>query len=171
MFLYCRYKLSITTWTLAEVFSQKSGGQRGRSYNILRMLQYKKYWGQWHYTALIPHSLNVHMKGLTKTDNTFKEKNDTNFTHLSGIIPSNRMKFKKIEKLRIDFISCSIWSSHSGGYEEFYLLGYNAVAMFVICFHATFLFGLFFDLKDGGDMFLRNVGWLSTDDTALYRRR
>jgi hypothetical protein len=23
--------------------------------------------------------------------------------------------------------ACGIWGSHSGGYEEFYLLGYNAV--------------------------------------------
>jgi hypothetical protein len=30
--------------------------------------------------------------------------------------------------------------------------------------HASLLFGLFFDPEDGGDMFLRNVGLLSTDD-------
>jgi hypothetical protein len=34
-----------------------------------------------------------------------------------------------------------------------------------------FLAGLFFDREDGGDMFFRNVGWLSTDYTALYPRR
>jgi hypothetical protein len=28
--------------------------------------------------------------------------------------------------------------------------------------HAGFLLGLF-DLEDGGDMFLRNVGWVSTE--------
>jgi hypothetical protein len=39
------------------------------------------------------------------------------------------------------------------------------------CFHANFLLGLFFDPEDGGDMFLRNVGWLSMDYTALYSRR
>jgi hypothetical protein len=38
-------------------------------------------------------------------------------------------------------------------------------------FHVGFLHGLFFDPKDGGDIFLRNVGWLSTDYTALYARR
>jgi hypothetical protein len=31
--------------------------------------------------------------------------------------------------------------------------------------YAGFLLGLFFDFEDGGDMFLRNVGPLSTDDT------
>jgi hypothetical protein len=33
-----------------------------------------------------------------------------------------------------------------------------------------FLAGLFFEPEDGGDMFLRNVGGLSTDYTALYTR-
>jgi hypothetical protein len=37
--------------------------------------------------------------------------------------------------------------------------------------HADFLLGLSFDPEDGGEMFLRNVGWLSTDYTALYYRR
>jgi hypothetical protein len=31
--------------------------------------------------------------------------------------------------------------------------------------------GLFFPPDDGGDMFLRNVGWLSVDHVALCRRR
>jgi hypothetical protein len=39
------------------------------------------------------------------------------------------------------------------------------------CFHSGFLLGLFFDPEDGGDMFHRNVGWLSKDYTALYPRR
>jgi hypothetical protein len=30
---------------------------------------------------------------------------------------------------------------------------------------------LFFNSEDGGDVFLRNVGWLSADCTALYTRR
>jgi hypothetical protein len=34
-------------------------------------------------------------------------------------------------------------------------------------FHADFLLGLLFEPEDEGDMFLRNVGWLSTDYMAL----
>jgi hypothetical protein len=33
------------------------------------------------------------------------------------------------------------------------------------------LLGLFFGPEDGGDMFLRNIGWHSPDYTALYHRR
>jgi hypothetical protein len=34
-----------------------------------------------------------------------------------------------------------------------------------------FVAWLIFDYKDGDDIFLRNIGWLSTDYTALYPRR
>jgi hypothetical protein len=34
-----------------------------------------------------------------------------------------------------------------------------------------FFFGLFFDTEDVGDLFLRNVGWFSTDYMALYTIR
>jgi hypothetical protein len=34
--------------------------------------------------------------------------------------------------------------------------------------YAGFLIGAFFYPEDGGKMFLRNVGWVSTDYTALY---
>jgi hypothetical protein len=37
--------------------------------------------------------------------------------------------------------------------------------------HVGFLLGWLFDPEDGGDMFLRNVSWLSTDYTALYLSR
>jgi hypothetical protein len=37
--------------------------------------------------------------------------------------------------------------------------------------HAGFFLGLFFEPEDGGYMFIRNVGLLSADYTALYRRR
>jgi hypothetical protein len=33
------------------------------------------------------------------------------------------------------------------------------------------LFSFFFEPEDGGDIFLRNIGWLSTDYTVLYLRR
>jgi hypothetical protein len=47
----------------------------------------------------------------------------------------------------------------------------NQRALLATCFHAGFLSGLFFNPEDGGDMFLRNVGWLSTEYMALYPRR
>jgi hypothetical protein len=37
--------------------------------------------------------------------------------------------------------------------------------------HAGLFLGLFFDLEDGGDIFVQNTGWLSTDYTALCPRR
>jgi hypothetical protein len=40
---------------------------------------------------------------------------------------------------------------------------WKQVALLVTYFHAGFLLGLLFDSEDGNDMFLRNVGWLSTD--------
>jgi hypothetical protein len=87
----------------------------------------------------------------------------------------------------------SVWGSHSGGYEEFYLLGYIAVkfveslpsfrrsvsppssgsyklrkkpAWKLVASRA----GLFYDSEDGGDMFLRNIGWLSSGYMVFYPR-
>jgi hypothetical protein len=37
-------------------------------------------------------------------------------------------------------------------------------------FHAGSMLFLFFDPEDGGDMFLQNVGCLSTDYATLYPR-
>jgi hypothetical protein len=39
------------------------------------------------------------------------------------------------------------------------------------CFHSSFLRGVFFDPEYGGDIFLRNMGLLLTEFTALYPRR
>jgi hypothetical protein len=36
--------------------------------------------------------------------------------------------------------------------------------------HADFLLGLLLNLQDGGDMFLQNVGRLSSDYTVLYTK-
>jgi hypothetical protein len=38
-------------------------------------------------------------------------------------------------------------------------------------FHEGFLSCLFFEPVNGGDMFLRNVGWPSSGNTPLYPRR
>jgi hypothetical protein len=37
--------------------------------------------------------------------------------------------------------------------------------------HAGFLLGLLYSPEDRGDVFLPNIGWLSTDYSALYPRR
>jgi hypothetical protein len=46
----------------------------------------------------------------------------------------------------------------------------NHVPELATCFHRGILLRLF-DPEDGGDMFLRNVGWLSTDYMTLYPRK
>jgi hypothetical protein len=74
---------------------------------------------------------------------------------------------------------CSIWGSHSGGYEEFYLLGDNAMQSvesqttfrssrkpsFPTAFRPITCLA---NPEDGGNVLLRNVGWLSSDYMALY---
>jgi hypothetical protein len=77
---------------------------------------------------------------------------------LSIIATPNLWVFISIKTPLIDCIYSMIWGSHSGGY-----------ACYI--FHAGFLLGLFFEPEDTGDLFLRNVGWLSTDSTVLYPRR
>jgi hypothetical protein len=44
------------------------------------------------------------------------------------------------------------------------------LALLATCFHAGFLLGLFFDLEDGGNIFLRNLSWLSTDYMTYPKR-
>jgi hypothetical protein len=58
---------------------------------------------------------------------------------------------------------CRIWGFHTGGFEEYLLLGYDA-DLLARCFAE-----LFYDPEDGGDTFL--VGYHSTHYTASYPRR
>jgi hypothetical protein len=45
----------------------------------------------------------------------------------------------------------------------------RSLVLFATFYHADFSLGSFFDREDGGDMFHRNVGWLSANYyTALY---
>jgi hypothetical protein len=47
----------------------------------------------------------------------------------------------------------------------------NIILKILICAKNGLLLAWFiFNHKDGGDIFFRNVGWLSTDYTALYTR-
>jgi hypothetical protein len=58
-----------------------------------------------------------------------------------------------------------------------YLLGYNAVQSVesqptwqsepAACLQSGFLLGLFFDPEDECDVFRRNLGWVSTEYTAV----
>jgi hypothetical protein len=47
---------------------------------------------------------------------------------------------------------------------------HNTYLVWLACclLHVRFLLGLLYHPGDGGDMFLRNVGWLSLDYTSLY---
>jgi hypothetical protein len=82
-----------------------------------------------------------------------------------------------VENYKVD-LERRIWSSHSGDYEEFYLLGYDAVSnqhepdskQSATCFMPVML-ELFLEPEDGGDMFLRKADWFSPDYTASYFRR
>jgi hypothetical protein len=51
-------------------------------------------------------------------------------------------------------------------YQDFYRLAY--ITLLAISYNADFLLGFSFDPEDGGGIFVRNIGWLSTDYTALY---
>jgi hypothetical protein len=74
-----------------------------------------------------------------------------------------------------DIMSCSPLriNRHFGGTCHLYLQGrrISQARNQATSFHAGFLLGLFFDPEDGGDMFFRNVGWLSANCTALCPRR
>jgi hypothetical protein len=59
--------------------------------------------------------------------------------------------------------------SHWGGHHEFSLLEYNYSALYLS--HTSSFLGLISNSEDEGNMFLRNVGWLSTDYTAFHSSR
>jgi hypothetical protein len=46
----------------------------------------------------------------------------------------------------------------------------TANKILVTCFQASILLRLWFDPEDGGDMSLRNVGWLSTDYGIIHQK-
>jgi hypothetical protein len=62
-----------------------------------------------------------------------------------------------------DALSCSFLHLH---YRKLSFLQVDCSAHYL--FHAFFLLDLFFDPEDGNDMFLQNVGCLSTEYKALY---
>jgi hypothetical protein len=78
--------------------------------------------------------------------------------HLPGVpLPALNTGRRRMNALR--------WKNSTWTY-PFHLQGLLAT-----CFHAGFSLNLLFDPEDGGDMFLRNISWLSTDHTGLYPRR
>jgi hypothetical protein len=44
-------------------------------------------------------------------------------------------------------------------------------ALIATCLVLVFAWLIFLDPEDGGDVFLRNVGWISADYAVLYPRR
>jgi hypothetical protein len=72
-----------------------------------------------------------------------------------------------------DIMPCSPLSvnRHFGGTYRLYLQGRKNRLSLPTAFTLVSCSAYFFDPEDWGDMFLRNVGWRSTDYTALYPRR
>jgi hypothetical protein len=75
---------------------------------------------------------------------------------------------KQIQRCVWDITLCSPWkiSRHFWGTAHLHVQGqriskarnqHESRSQAGLCFHAGFLFGLFFDPEDGGDMFLQNV--------------
>jgi hypothetical protein len=65
--------------------------------------------------------------------------------------------------------STTMWRDAAVIFTEFWSM--DKCLALLTSFHAGFSFGLFFNPEDGGHIFNRNVGWLSTDYTPLYLRR
>jgi hypothetical protein len=71
--------------------------------------------------------------------------------HLQG----RRNKFSKIQK-------ASRWKAENDTLRNHRCENFKSILL-VTCLLAGFCLTYFFDPEDGGDMFLRNVGWNSTD--------
>jgi hypothetical protein len=52
-----------------------------------------------------------------------------------------------------EYSLCKIWFSHAGGSEE--------LSHYLI--NAVFLLGLLYNTENGGDFFIQNIGWNSTE--------
>jgi hypothetical protein len=75
---------------------------------------------------------------------------------------------------------CRIWGSHSSGYDDFYLVGYNVIysseSQLMVQRNVTSIFRVEqakqeTSVKQVNDMPLQNVGWLSMDYIASYPRK
>jgi hypothetical protein len=66
-------------------------------------------------------------------------------------------------------LNCKICCSHSGGCRRRHLLACDAVST-DSAFHplSNWILLCLFSLEDGGDVFLRNLFWFSTDSLVLY---
>jgi hypothetical protein len=73
-----------------------------------------------------------------------------------------------VEYVELDVLTAVVVNRRFGGTYRLHLQG--RISWPATCFHAGILLGLF-DPEDGRDVFLRNVGRLSTNYTALYPRR
>jgi hypothetical protein len=85
-----------------------------------------------------------------------------NISTFWNITPCNPLKisqrFGKIYRLHLDGIN----QARSKHY---------AIDFACQLFHTDFLIILFFNIEDGGDVFLRNISWLSAEYTSLSTRR
>jgi hypothetical protein len=116
----------------------------------------------WDRLHLLPPSYTV-LRGPHSCSNRCDGEISIAYTFI--ILPSFILSFYGLRKINVLYRS---WC-HACPTVRFYeLQGLKIRALFVTCFHSGFLLGLFFDRADGGGIFLRNVGWLSMDYTALY---
>jgi hypothetical protein len=77
---------------------------------------------------------------------------------------------KKFIYVSFEVVTALLWSYPiSGIYRRVLCWKLNHFPCYLL--HDGFLRGICFDPEDGCDMFLRNIGWLSTDYTAPYPRR